>query len=279
MGELKPRVLICDGHGSHVTGNFIEHCMNNNIKLLILPPHSSHFTQPLDISIFDPLKKYISQELSKLINAKVNTVQKMEWLCAYVGARRSAFSSQNINSSWSGAGLNPFQPRKVIRRVHDYSKSESATTPPPTSNPFDNALIGSPVDISVFQAANSILNQLITNKQPLDTPVRNYVRRLTQRSERLYAEAVILQKEKTNLEGVVVARRNAENGKHGVLKGRHSIATENILEQVRAEEANTQAKRKKSARRGTITVLDQINVITSNRDDIDEDVDSIETAD
>ena len=34
-GELKPRVLICDGHGSHVTGNFIEHCMNNNIKLFI----------------------------------------------------------------------------------------------------------------------------------------------------------------------------------------------------------------------------------------------------
>ena len=94
--------------------------------------------------------------------------------------------------------------------MHDESKSESATTPPPTSNPFDNALIGSPVDISVFQAANSILNQLIMNKQPLDTPVRNYVRRLTQQSERLYAETVILQKEKTNLEGVVVARRNAE---------------------------------------------------------------------
>ena len=160
----KPRVLVCDGHGSHVTGDFIEHCMNNNIKLLILPPHSSHFTQPLDISIFGPFKKYMSQELSKLVNAKVNMVQKMEWLRAYVGARRSAFSSQNINSSWSGAGLNPFQPRKVIRRVHDYSKSESVTTPPPTSNPFDNALISSPVNISVFQAANSILNELITNK-------------------------------------------------------------------------------------------------------------------
>ena len=163
--------------------------------------------------------------------------------------------------------------------MHDDSNSERATTPPPTSNPFDNALLCSPVNISAFQAANSTLNQLVINKQPLDTPARNYVLRLTQRSERLYAETVILQKEKTNLEGVVVARRNAENEKCGVLKGRHSIATEDILEQVRAEEAKTQVKRKKSARRGTITVLDQINVITSNRDDIDEDVDSIETAD
>ena len=109
--------------------------------------------------------------------------------------------------------------------------------------------------------------------------MRNYVRRLTQRSERLYAETVILQKEKTNLEGVVVARRNAEKGKHRVLKGRHSIATEDILEQVRAEEAKIQAKKKKSARRDTMTVLDQINVITRDRDDIEEDFDSIETAD
>ena len=244
--------------------------MNNNIKLLILPPHSSHFTQPLDISIFGPLKKYMSQELSKLVNAKVNTVQKMEWLRAYVGARHSAFSSQNINSSWSGAGLNPFQPRKVIRRVHDDSNSERATTPPPTSNPFDNALLCSPVNISAFQAANSTLNQLVMNKQPLDTPARNYVLRLTQRSERLYAETVILQKEKTNLEGVVVVCRNAESGKRGVLKGRHSIATEDILEQVRTEEAKTQVKRNKSARRDTTMVSDQINIITRNRDDIEQ---------
>ena len=278
-GELKPRVLICDGHGSHVTGNFIEHCMNNNIKLLILPSHSSHFTQPLDISIFGPLKKYMSQELSHVVNAKVNTVQKTEWLRTYVGARPRAFSSQNINSSWSGAGLNPFQPRKVICRVHDDSNSESVTTPPPTSNPFDNALISSPVDILAFQAANGTLNQLIMNKQPLDTPARNYVRRLTQRSERLYAETVILQKEKTNLEGVVVARRNTESGKCRVLKGKHSIASEDILEQVRAEEAKIQAKKKKSARRDTMMVLDQINVITRDRDDIEEDFDSIETAD
>ena len=90
---------------------------------------------------------------------------------------------------------------------------------------------------------------------------------------------MILQKEKTNLEGLIVVRRNAESGKRGVLKGRHSIATEDILEQVRAEEVKTQAKRKKSARRNTITVSDQINVITRDRDDIEEDYDSIETAD
>ena len=36
----RPRVLICDGHDSHVTGRFIRHCKDNNIHLLVLPPHS-----------------------------------------------------------------------------------------------------------------------------------------------------------------------------------------------------------------------------------------------
>ena len=74
----KPRVLICDGHGSHLTGDFVEHCYRNNIKLLILPPHSSHFTQPLDIAIFSPLKEYLTQALLPLLNTHINTVQKFE---------------------------------------------------------------------------------------------------------------------------------------------------------------------------------------------------------
>ena len=36
------RLLIMDGHGSHITANVISHCMQNAIDLLILPPHTSH---------------------------------------------------------------------------------------------------------------------------------------------------------------------------------------------------------------------------------------------
>jgi len=71
-----PRVLICDGHDSHVTGDVIEHCMENNIKLLILPPHSSHFTQPLDIGIFSPLEEYMTQETLHLIRPKSQLFKK-----------------------------------------------------------------------------------------------------------------------------------------------------------------------------------------------------------
>jgi hypothetical protein len=36
------RLLIMDGHSSHITANVIASCMQKAIDLLILPPHCSH---------------------------------------------------------------------------------------------------------------------------------------------------------------------------------------------------------------------------------------------
>ena len=165
----KPRVLICDGHDSHVTDDFIQHYMENNIKLLVLPSHSSHFTQPLDIGIFSPLKEYMTQEIDPLVRTNVPQVQKVEWLTPYFRARGRAFSTNNIRSSWNGAGLVLFHPQKVIRRVWPET-SPTSCTPPPPSNPFENALMSSPFDVPAIQATNTALNQLVVSEEPLTTP-------------------------------------------------------------------------------------------------------------
>ena len=46
-----------DGHGSHITGKFLGFCQDNNILLLCIPRHLTHFLQPLD-SCFGPLAHY-----------------------------------------------------------------------------------------------------------------------------------------------------------------------------------------------------------------------------
>jgi hypothetical protein len=50
-------LLIIDGHFSHVTARFIAYCITSKIDLFLLLPHSLHKTQPLDLSIFGPLKQ------------------------------------------------------------------------------------------------------------------------------------------------------------------------------------------------------------------------------
>ena len=119
-GKLQQRLLICDGHDSHISGSFISHCIQNRISLLILPPYTSHVLQPLDVAIFGPLKKHLTTALSHLNEAQLLRIQKSEWMDAYIQARAAAFS--NIASAWRGSGLQPFQLQTVICACHSHPR-------------------------------------------------------------------------------------------------------------------------------------------------------------
>jgi hypothetical protein len=58
------RLLILDGHGSHLTMDFIEYCDQHKILLAVFPPHSTHTLQPLDVVMFKPLSSSYSKELT-----------------------------------------------------------------------------------------------------------------------------------------------------------------------------------------------------------------------
>ena len=92
-GGKQQCLLICDGHDSHISGSFISHCMQNRISILILPSHTSHVLQPLDVAVFGPLKKRLTTALSHLNEAQLTRIQKVEWLAAYIKARVDTFST------------------------------------------------------------------------------------------------------------------------------------------------------------------------------------------
>ena len=58
----------------------------NKIVLMIVPPHTSHMTQPLNVGVFSPLKKYMAAELHFVYRTGIARMQKAEWLAAYVRA-------------------------------------------------------------------------------------------------------------------------------------------------------------------------------------------------
>ncbi|KAJ4436391.1 hypothetical protein ANN_19023, partial [Periplaneta americana] len=60
--QQKKKLLILDNHISHCSLAAIEYCREKGIILLSLPPHASHKLQPLDVSLFGPLKKSLSEE-------------------------------------------------------------------------------------------------------------------------------------------------------------------------------------------------------------------------
>jgi len=52
------RLLFLDGHGSHLTIQFLDWCQANKILVAVYPPHSTHRLQPLDVSLFAPLTTF-----------------------------------------------------------------------------------------------------------------------------------------------------------------------------------------------------------------------------
>ncbi|TIC97836.1 Jerky like protein [Colletotrichum higginsianum] len=109
------RLLIMDGHGSHTTTDFMWLCYINNIHLLFLPPHTSHVLQPLDQSVFSPVKAAYRKELGYLGQWNDSTVVgKRNFIGCYQKARTAGMTMQNIRSGWKWTGLWPVSMAKPL---------------------------------------------------------------------------------------------------------------------------------------------------------------------
>src|SRR5271170_587058 len=110
QAHQKPRVLICDGFGTHETLEILEFCLENNIILCRLPSHTSHKLQPCDVGVFAPLKAAYRDQVDRLYRGGANTVGKEHFTSLYSHARERAFTKKNITAGWAASGLFPFNP-------------------------------------------------------------------------------------------------------------------------------------------------------------------------
>ena len=60
-------LFICNRHDSHITTKFITYYIDDKILLIILLLHILDLTQPLNVDVFNTLKKKIVVEIYPLI--------------------------------------------------------------------------------------------------------------------------------------------------------------------------------------------------------------------
>ena len=124
------RMIVLDGHESHLSAQFEAFCKEKNIITLCLPAHSSHLTQPLDVGCFSVLKRIYGKELEDFIKASVDHITKIEFLIAFRAAHNNAITKSNILGGFRGAGLVPFDPQAIISKL-----DIKLQTPTPTGSP------------------------------------------------------------------------------------------------------------------------------------------------
>jgi hypothetical protein len=131
----KHRMLILDGHGSHIDIEFMWTCRHHRIHLLYLPAHASHLLQPLDLAPFSVVKSKYRRQIQALSSIDdAAPVKKERFISSYHGARMDGLSERVIRAGWRAAGLAPYHPELVLSSSQ---VSDRPTTPPATIQPID----------------------------------------------------------------------------------------------------------------------------------------------
>jgi hypothetical protein len=111
------RLLILDGHESHLNQDFKDYCLEHKILTLCMPPHSSHILQPLDVVCFSPLKRKYSQRVRDLARRRVFHINKEGFLPAFKDAFFDVFTEENCRKAFEASGLVPINAQVVLDRL------------------------------------------------------------------------------------------------------------------------------------------------------------------
>ena len=112
------RLLIIDGHGSHVNLETIDLARDLGIELFCLPPHTTQILQPLDVSLYGPLKTYFTKitdkiQIIKLGVTKNVTICKTEFSAVFDLAMQETFSPSKCMKAFESCGIYPLNPFRI----------------------------------------------------------------------------------------------------------------------------------------------------------------------
>lgn len=116
----KPILFYLDGHRSHLTLHLSNFCAANGIEIIALYPNSTHILQPMDLSVFRPLKSYWKKAVNNWKLEHLGQNLKKEHFAAVLKTALQSISKDSIKHGFRTGGLQPFGPA-----YEDFSKIKS----------------------------------------------------------------------------------------------------------------------------------------------------------
>lgn len=127
------RLLILDGHRSHLTPEFDRLCTENKIIPIYMPAHSSHLLQPLDVGCFAVLKRSYGRLVDQQTRMGINHIDKLDFLAAYPQARLDTFKDRTIQNAFRATGLVPVDPTQVLEKLNIQLRTPTPVVERPSS--------------------------------------------------------------------------------------------------------------------------------------------------
>jgi hypothetical protein len=108
------RLLILDGHESHLSQDFKDYYLEHKILTLCMSPHPLHVLQLLDVVCFSLLKRKYSQCVKDLACKYVFYINKEDFLPTIKGAFFNVFVQANCCKAFEASGLVPLDAQVVL---------------------------------------------------------------------------------------------------------------------------------------------------------------------
>nr|XP_054767161.1 uncharacterized protein LOC129274361 [Lytechinus pictus] len=107
--EAEQRVLLLyDGHKSHITVPLIEEARQHNVILFLLPPHTSHILQPLDVGCFGPMKAHFNRQCTDFLSKHPGrSISRFDMTSLISHAYLQAMREENLKAAFRKSGNLP----------------------------------------------------------------------------------------------------------------------------------------------------------------------------
>jgi hypothetical protein len=187
------RMLVLDGHSSHINPEFDRFCLDHKIIVVCMPAHSSHLLQLLDVGCFSALKQAYGRSIEQMMAHSINHIDKHEFLPIYKQARQLALSPSNIQAGFAATGLVPYSPDRVLSQLH-----AEYYTPPPPQRPQSNGswTAETPHNIEELEKQKALIQQLIRRRtRSPPSPTDNAIQQLAKGCEMAMSRTVLLERE------------------------------------------------------------------------------------
>ncbi|XP_067291829.1 tigger transposable element-derived protein 1-like [Pseudorasbora parva] len=128
-------LLLLDNHSSHVSIAAVNFCRANGVVLLSFPPHCTHQLQPLDRTVYGPLKKHLNSEMDKWHRRHPGTTITIYDLPEMVKKiLLLAASPQNVKKGFQCTGIWPYN-KNIFSEVNFLPAYVTDRPPPVPSLP------------------------------------------------------------------------------------------------------------------------------------------------
>ena len=128
-GPERPQVLVLDSHSSHEVLALLECAKKENIHLMALPPHTTHWLQPLNRAVNGPLKSRYNRLCTEFMSEGPNNIiNHQTWPGIFAAAWKDRVTYENICSGFRGSGLYPVDMSNIPEQA--FYPSEAASSAP-----------------------------------------------------------------------------------------------------------------------------------------------------